>query len=56
MIETEEFTLAESKEEAFWIEIRDRYIKNLEALKKDMVFIEAVIELCSSKIKKNDEK
>jgi len=55
MIETGEFTMAESKEEAMWIETRDRYQRSLEAIKKDIVFIEAVIELCNSKIKKHDE-
>ena len=55
MIETKEFTFAESKEEAMWIEIKKRYEQNLEALKKDIIFIEAVIELCKSKIK-NEKK
>ena len=53
VIETEEFTFAETKDEAFWIEIKERYEKNLAALKKDQKFIEAIIEMCESKIKKN---
>ena len=51
VIETEEFTFAESSEEAMWIDIKKRYEKNLEALKKDQVFIEAVIKMCQEKIK-----
>ena len=55
MIETEEFTMAESKEEAFWIEVRQRYEKNLEAMKKDIVFIEAVIKMCGEHVKIQNE-
>ncbi len=52
VIETEEFTFAESKDEAMWIDIKKRYEQNLKAIKKDMVFIEAVIKMCDEKIKK----
>ena len=52
MIETNEFTFAESKDEAMWIDIKKRYEKNLEALEKDKIFIEEVIKMCEEKIKK----
>jgi len=56
MIETEEFTMAESKEEAFWIETKKRYELNLEVLKKDVVFVEAIIKMCGEHIKNETTK
>ena len=60
MIETEEFTFAESKEEAYWIERKNVSLAQIKALKSELEaiprhikFHEAVIKMCEEKIKKN---
>lgn len=66
MIETEEFTMAESKEEAYFMERKAEAEKNIIGLEKNLEttkenleniprhieFNKLLIELCNSKIKK----
>ena len=59
MIETEEFTFAESKDEAYWIErkrVSEAQIKalksELEQIPKHIMFHEAIMKMCNEKIKK----
>lgn len=62
MIETEEFTMAESKDEAFWIQRRkdsENAIKQhelaMEEIPRYVSFHKALIALCDTKILKHDE-
>ena len=59
VIETEEFTFAESKDEAYWIDRKKQSEQAIKLLKADMEMIpnhikfhEEVIKMCQEKIKK----
>ena len=59
MIETEEFTMAESKDEAYWIERKkssevaiNNLKADLEVIPRHIAFHEAIIAMCEEKIKK----
>ena len=62
MIETKEFTFAESKEEALWIKAKDatekrlkQYPERIREFEEAILIDTAFLELCKSKIK-NDER
>ena len=63
VIETGEFTFAESKDEAYWIdrkkqsELAIKMLKaDLEAIPRHIAFHEAVIKMCEGKIKKDENR
>ena len=58
MIEDEELKikLAESHEEAFWVDLKEKIQKNIESHKHEITINEAIIELAEKKIKEENDK
>jgi hypothetical protein len=48
--------IAENPEEAFWIGIKDKCLKDIESNKHEIIINEAIIELADKKIKTNKVK
>ena len=43
-----------SKEEKYWIDLKEKFEKNKESLEQQLKFNDAVLEMCSEKIKKKE--
>ena len=51
MIDTGDFKIAKNSDEAFWIDFQDKFLKEIESNKRQILMNEKLLELAEEKIK-----